>query len=114
MKSNNFLIISSCSETWGGSEELWYNLSKLLIDKNHNVSFYKDIIDYNHTKIKSLENNGVATYSILRGQNVIAPSLSSTDGEFVKVAVDVDTIYFIVKRTVNSNTVYYIETFIRI
>ena len=53
----------------------------------------------------------LATYSILRGQNVIAPSLSSTDGEFVKVAVDVDTIYFVVKRTVNSNTVYYIETF---
>ena len=69
MKSNNFLIISSCSETWGGSEELWYNLSKLLIDKNHNVSFYKDIIDYNHTKIKSLENNGVATYSILKSLN---------------------------------------------
>jgi len=53
----------------------------------------------------------LATYSILRGQNVIAPSLSSTDGEFVKVAVDVDTIYFVIKRTVNSNTVYYIETF---
>ena len=53
----------------------------------------------------------LATYSILRGQNVIAPSLSSTDGEFVKVAVDVDTIYFVIKRTINSNTVYYIETF---
>lgn len=69
MKSNNILIISSCSEAWGGSEELWCNLSKLLIDKNHNVFFYKDIIDYNHTKIKSLENNGVATYSILKSLN---------------------------------------------
>ena len=59
-----------------------------------------------------VNNDGsLATYSILRGQNVIAPSLSSTDGEFVKVAVDVDTIYFVIKRTVNSNTVYYIETF---
>ena len=52
----------------------------------------------------------LATYSILRGQNVIAPSLSSTDGEFINVAVDVDTIYFVIKRTVNSNTVYYVET----
>ena len=53
----------------------------------------------------------LATYSILRGQNVIAPSLSSTDGDFINVAVDVDTIYFVIKRTVNSNTVYYVETF---
>ena len=52
----------------------------------------------------------LATYSILRGQNVIAPSLSSTDGEFINVAVDVDTVYFVIKRTVNSNTVYYVET----
>ena len=52
----------------------------------------------------------LATYSILRGQNVIAPSLSSTDGSFINVAVDVDTVYFVIKRTVNSNTVYYIET----
>ena len=52
----------------------------------------------------------LATYSILRGQNVIAPSLSSTDGSFINVAVDVDTVYFVIKRTVNSNTVYYVET----
>ncbi|BAQ86669.1 putative tail tubular protein B [uncultured Mediterranean phage uvMED] len=58
-----------------------------------------------------VNNDGsLATYSILRGQNVIAPSLSSTDGEFINVAVDVDTVYVVVKRTVNSNTVYYVET----
>jgi hypothetical protein len=53
----------------------------------------------------------LATYSILRGQNVIAPSLSTTDGEFVNVGVDVDQIYFIVKRTINSSTKYYVECF---
>jgi len=53
----------------------------------------------------------LATYSILRGQNVIAPSLSTVDGEFVNVAVDVDTIYFVVKRTINGSTVYYVEAF---
>ena len=59
-----------------------------------------------------VNNDGsLAIYSILRGQNVIAPSLSSTDGEFINVAVDVDTIYFVIKRTVNSNTVYHVETF---
>ncbi|ADD94632.1 hypothetical protein, partial [uncultured phage MedDCM-OCT-S08-C582] len=34
----------------------------------------------------------------------------STDGEFINVSVDVDTVYFVIKRTVNSNTVYYVET----
>jgi hypothetical protein len=53
----------------------------------------------------------IATYSILRGQNVIAPSLSTTDGEFQNVAVDVDQIYFVVKRTIDSATKYYVECF---
>ena len=53
----------------------------------------------------------LATYSILRGQNVIAPSLSTTSGEFENVAVDVDHIYFVVKRTINSATVYNVECF---
>ena len=53
----------------------------------------------------------IATYSILRGQNVIAPSLSTTDGEFQNVGVDVDQIYFVVKRTINGATKYYVECF---
>lgn len=53
----------------------------------------------------------LATYSILKGQNVIAPSLCTTNGSFINVAVDVDVIYFVVKRTVNSATKYYIECF---
>ena len=53
----------------------------------------------------------LATYSILRGQNVIAPSLSTTDGEFINVGVDVDQIYFTMKRTINSATKYYVECF---
>ena len=53
----------------------------------------------------------LATYSILRGQNVIAPSLSTTDGEFVNVGVDVDQIYFTLKRTIISADKYYVECF---
>ena len=53
----------------------------------------------------------IATYSILRGQNVIAPSLSNTDGEFQNVGVDVDQIYFDVKSTINGATKYYVECF---
>ena len=53
----------------------------------------------------------LATYSILRGQNVIAPSLSTTDGEFINVGVDVDQIYFTVKRSISSSDKYYVECF---
>lgn len=53
----------------------------------------------------------LVTYSILRGQNVIAPSLHTTDGTFEGVAVDVDQMYVVVKRTINSATKYYVEVF---
>lgn len=53
----------------------------------------------------------MAMYTLLKDQNVIAPSLGSTDGEFVNVAVDVETMYFVVKRTIDSSDVYYVEAF---
>jgi len=53
----------------------------------------------------------IAAFSLLRAQNVIAPSEFRTDGEFVDVGVDLTTIYTVVKRTVNSTTVYYVERF---
>ncbi len=53
----------------------------------------------------------IAAFSLLRAQNVIAPSEFSTDGEFVDVGVDISTIYTVVKRTVNSATVFYVERF---
>ena len=53
----------------------------------------------------------MAAFSLLRQQNVIAPSEFVTDGEFVDVAVDITTIYSVVKRTVNSVVQYYVEFF---
>lgn len=53
----------------------------------------------------------MAVYSILTGQNVIAPSKFTTDGEFIAVAVELSTVYAIVKRTINSANVYYLESF---
>lgn len=53
----------------------------------------------------------MAVYSILQAQNVIAPSRFTTDGEFVAVANELSDTYTIVKRTVNSATVYYLEKF---
>ena len=53
----------------------------------------------------------MAVYSILQAQNVIAPSKFTTDGQFVAVANELSETFVIVKRTVNSSTVYYLEQF---
>ena len=53
----------------------------------------------------------IAAFSLLRAQNVIAPSEFTTDGEFLDVGVDLSTIYTVVKRTVSSSSVYYVEIF---
>lgn len=53
----------------------------------------------------------MAVYSILVGQNVIAPSQFTTDGEFIAVSVEVSDVYVIVKRTVNGSDNYILEKF---
>ncbi len=53
----------------------------------------------------------MAVYSILQAQNVIAPSKFTTDGEFVAVVNELSDTFVIVKRTINSSTVYYLEKF---
>lgn len=56
----------------------------------------------------------VAAFSILRAQNVVAPSLLNTTGTIEELGIeDADTpvIYAVVKRTINSATKYYLEAF---
>lgn len=53
----------------------------------------------------------MAAYSILRSQQVIAPSEFTTDGEFQDVNVDVTDIYAVVKRVFNGTTRYFLELF---
>jgi hypothetical protein len=53
----------------------------------------------------------MAVYSVLRSQDVIAPSEFITDGEFLDVNVDVTDIYTIVKRTFNGTVRYFLEQF---
>jgi hypothetical protein len=53
----------------------------------------------------------MGAWMLLRSQNVIAPSLWSTEGSFIDVAVDVDTIYTVVERQIGSNFEYYVEVF---
>lgn len=53
----------------------------------------------------------MAAFSLLRGQNVIAPSEFVTDGSFVDVGVDITTIYSVVKRTIDGVDQWFVEYF---
>ena len=53
----------------------------------------------------------ITCYTLLRSQNVIAATEWDTAGDFLNIGVDVDDIYVVVKRTVNSASVYYVELF---
>ena len=53
----------------------------------------------------------LACFMLHKQQNVVAPSYLQTDGTFIDVAVDLNTIYAIVYRTVNSANKYYLEVF---
>jgi hypothetical protein len=58
------------------------------------------------------DDGSMAVFSLLRAQNVIAPSeFTTVDGRFIDVGVDIDTIYVVVKRNVNGADVYYVEYF---
>lgn len=61
--------------------------------------------------IVNADDGSMTVYSILAVQNVIAPSKFATDGLFKAVAVEIDEVYVIVKRTVNSVDKYYLEKF---
>lgn len=53
----------------------------------------------------------ITAFTLNRPQQIVAPANWSTDGTFIDVGVDLDTIYVVVKRTINSVTKYYLEVF---
>lgn len=53
----------------------------------------------------------ITAYMLNRPQQIVAPAVWTTDGDFIDVGVDLDTIYTVVKRTINSSTKYYLEVF---
>jgi hypothetical protein len=58
------------------------------------------------------DDGSLAVFSLLRAQNVIAPSeWVTTNGEYIDVGVDIDTIYTVTKRVINDTTQYYVEYF---
>jgi hypothetical protein len=62
--------------------------------------------------ITNTDDGTMAVFSLLRAQNVIAPSKFTTvDASFIDVGVDISTIYTVVKRNVNGTNQYYVEVF---
>ncbi len=58
------------------------------------------------------EDGSMVAYSLLRSENVIAPSKFTTGTDsFIDVGVDITTIYAVVKRTISGVAQYYVERF---
>lgn len=58
------------------------------------------------------ENDGsMAVYSIMRSQQIVAPSEWTTDGVYKDVNIDVTDIYVVVKRTFDGVDRYFLERF---
>ena len=53
----------------------------------------------------------MAVYSIMRSQQIVAPSEWTTDGVYKDVNIDVTDIYVVVKRTFNGVDRYFLERF---
>jgi len=57
------------------------------------------------------DDGSITAYSLLRSQNVIAPTEFTTVGSFLDVAVDITDIYVATKRTDSGVDKYYVEVF---
>jgi hypothetical protein len=64
-----------------------------------------------HTIILVNQDGSIAAYPFIRYQQVISPSLWTTDGLFKVACSDFDEIYVVVKRTINGSDVYHLEKF---
>jgi hypothetical protein len=69
--------------------------------------------DENDLLLITNTNDGtMAVFSLLRAQNVIAPSeFITVDGAYIDVSVDISTIYTVVRRNVDGVNQYYVEVF---
>ena len=57
------------------------------------------------------DDGSIACYTLLKSQDIIAPSEWTTDGDFLAVGVDISDTYCVVKRTINGADAYYVELF---
>lgn len=65
----------------------------------------------NRLLIVNGDDGSIACYTLLRSQEIIAPTEWTTDGEFISVGVDISDTYVVTKRNINGSDVYYVEIF---
>ena len=65
----------------------------------------------NRLLLVNAEDGSLACYTLLRSQEIIAPTEWVTDGEFLSVGVDIGDTYVVVKRNIDGSDVYYVELF---
>lgn len=53
----------------------------------------------------------MAVFSMMRAQSITSPSEFTTDGQFIDVGVDINSIYAVTKRTFNGTIRYFVELF---
>ena len=61
--------------------------------------------------ITNTNDGSMAAFSVMRAQQITAPSEFVTDGNFIDVGIDVTDIYTVVKRTFNGTNRYFVELF---
>lgn len=61
--------------------------------------------------IVNSDDGSLACFTLLRSEQVVAPAEWTTSGEYLAIGVDISDIYTVVKRVIDSTTVYYVEIF---
>jgi glycosyltransferase involved in cell wall biosynthesis len=61
-----FCILSSCTEPWGGSEELWFEAALELRREGHAVDVAKTRVDPQHARIRELVAHGCSVHDLAR------------------------------------------------
>jgi hypothetical protein len=59
----------------------------------------------------NVDDGSMAVFSMMRAQSITSPSEFTTDGEFIDVGVDVNSIYAVTKRIFNGTARYFVELF---
>lgn len=110
----------SLSEVSFSDTQLTYITSKISLLSGHLLKSPKRMalrkaVDTDENDLLLIVNatgGTIAAYSLLRVENVIAPSeFITSGGEFIDIGVDITDIYSVVKRTINGTIQYYIEKF---
>jgi glycosyltransferase involved in cell wall biosynthesis len=60
----HILIVSSCADDWGGSEELWARSIPFLMERGYRITVAKDKINRTHKQYKNLLAKGVLLHDL--------------------------------------------------